>query len=64
VSNLIRCSGLLSILFQSYDVYLRREIERAYDKESSLNLSGTFCMVALISTRTVSFVVVDVMRPK
>ena len=63
-SDLICCRGLLSILFQNYDVCLKREIERAYAKESSLNLSRTFRMVALISTRTVSSALVDVMRPK
>lgn len=63
-SDLICCKGLLSILFQKYDVCLKKEIERTYAKESSLNLNRTFRMVALISTRTVSSALVDVMRPK
>jgi len=64
MSDLICCRGLLPILFQKYDVYLKKEIECAYAKESSLNLSHTFRMVALISTRTVSSALVDVMQPK
>ena len=58
------CKGLLSILLQIYYIFLKIEIDGAYAKESSLNLSRTFRMVAFISTITVSSAQVDVMRAK